>query len=279
MNKIDVLYSEYDELKNKYLKNNSVNLKEEVKNKLIELDYEINREYEEKLNKDFSMTTTLDKEEKRLEKLISFINEKKQEQKRLIDEYEKLTGLTIELSYLKYSDKLTYYKKRLELVRSFLEIKDELTLILKDTNGMNNLKVKSLKNKLMKKDMLNLLYEFCLIDSLDIKDIDVYKIIENKTVEPKEKLEDSKTKPETVSEQAKEIKKPTNEEVVKEEKEEEIKIFSAMPKIEKLGTVSPVNVFESINKTKESLPDVVIPSNGLVDDKNDIFLDTKNYFN
>lgn len=279
MNKIDVLYSEYDELKNKYLKNNSVNLKEEVKNKLIELDYEINREYEEKLNKDFSMTTTLDKEEKRLEKLISFINEKKEEQKRLIDEYEKLTGLTIELSYLKYSDKLTYYKKRLELVRSFLEIKDELTLILKDTNGMNNLKVKSLKNKLMKKDMLNLLYEFCLIDSLDIKDIDVYKIIENKTVEPKEKVEDSKTKPETVSEQAKEIKKPTNEEVVKEEKEEEIKIFSAMPKIEKLGTVSPVNVFESINKTKESLPDVVIPSNGLVDDKNDIFLDTKNYFN
>lgn len=279
MNKIDVLYSEYDELKNKYLKNNSVNLKEEVKNKLIELDYEINREYEEKLNKDFSMTTTLDKEEKRLEKLISFINEKKEEQKRLIDEYEKLTGLTIELSYLKYSDKLTYYKKRLELVRSFLEIKDELTLILKDTNGMNNLKVKSLKNKLMKKDMLNLLYEFCLIDSLDIKDIDVYKIIENKTVEPKEKVEDSKTKPETVSEQAKEIKKPTNEEEVKEEKEEEIKIFSAMPKIEKLGTVSPVNVFESINKTKESLPDVVIPSNGLVDDKNDIFLDTKNYFN
>ena len=76
MNQIDKIKEEYSSLKEQYLLNKSDNLKEELKNKLLELDYAIYQDYEEKLLNEFSMTTTLEKEEVRLEKLISFITNK-----------------------------------------------------------------------------------------------------------------------------------------------------------------------------------------------------------
>ena len=51
-----------------------------------------------------------------------------------------------------------------------------------------------------------------------------------------------------------------------------------MPLIDKIGSVVPVNVFESLEKAEEKLPDVVLPTNGLKDDQNDIFIDTKDMF-
>ena len=102
--KIDILHNEYEELKNKYLKNKTLNSKEDYKNKLIELDYVFNSEYEKELDANFPMTTTLEKEENRLVKLISYIEEKSLEQRKLASEYKRVTGDSIELSYLKYSD-------------------------------------------------------------------------------------------------------------------------------------------------------------------------------
>ena len=75
MIKLDTIQKEYKKLKEKYSKEQSIEIKEDLKNKLIELDYVTNKEYEEKLEYDFPMTTTLEKEEERLEKLISFIEE------------------------------------------------------------------------------------------------------------------------------------------------------------------------------------------------------------
>jgi len=55
-------------------------------------------------------------------------------------------------------------------------------------------------------------------------------------------------------------------------------ILTTMPIVDKIGSVVPVNVFESLQKAEEKLPDVVLPSNGLKDDENDIFVETKDLF-
>ena len=57
-----------------------------------------------------------------------------------------------------------------------------------------------------------------------------------------------------------------------------LKILTTMPVVDKIGSVVPVNVFESLQKTEEKLPDVVLPTNGLKDDQNDIFLETTDLF-
>lgn len=300
MKKIDMLYNEYDELKNKYINNKSLNSKEDYKNKLIELDYAINEEYEKKLETDFPMTTTLEKEENRLVKLISFIEEKSLEQNKLITDYQKITGDKIELSYLKYTDNLKSYKERLNNVKKIVSIIKEIDNILKNPDNKNELKLKVSKNKLMKKELLNLLYEFCLIDNLDTEEINVKKLVKNETIEiiNKETIEIKKeSNPIELpkkDEQNLEIKKEESkieqkvEEIKQEEKTKEIKkdeaieqeekILTSMPLVDKIGSVVPINVFESLQKTEEKLPDVVLPSNGLKDDQNDIFLDTNNLF-
>ena len=354
MNQIDKLYNEYNEIKENLLKNNSLNNKEDLKNKLIELDYEKTKEYSEEIDKKFPMTTTLEKEEVRLANLISFIQKKIGEQKDLVNDYKKLTGTTIELSYLKGSDRLLDYKKRLENVKRYLSIRNDLKKLIDSKDEKNDVKIKVLKNRLMKKEILNLLYEFCLIDSLEINDIDVDKLLEgqkqdievpkealkpkkeikvvkSKTVKPKElpkkvdeikdvnekddkKVEKNKNeelKPEIIippvvpvqvpkieevkvevinsEEKKEEAKKEEKQEIKEEDKvsvqkieqpveQPEEKIMTSMPIVDKIGSVVPVNVFESLQKTEEKIPDVILPSNGLKDDQNDIFVNTKELF-
>lgn len=363
MNKVDGLYKEYIELKDKISNDKSLNLKEEFKNKLIELDYAINAKYELELENNFPMTTTLEKEEERLEKLISFVESKKEEQKKLISDYKEMTGDAIELSYLKYSDNLKVYKDRLNNVKKILVIIDEIENILKSPDNKNELRLKVVKNRLMKKELLNLLYEFCLIDDLDVNEINIKKLVKTNLINevtslkdkekdkelvksivlPKkkekeeiknpvkkaelkkvkvkpsqdkitkiktEKAEKIKVVPKKVDELKKEEVKPEKVEPIEIKKEEiklesikpvevkkeifpevkvepkvedtetskEEKVLTAMPIVEKIGSVVPVNVFESLQKTEEKLPDVVLPSNGLKDDQNDIFVDTKDLF-
>ena len=130
MKKQEKLYQEYNKLKDKAQKDKSLNLLEDYKNKLIELDYVLNMDYEAHLEKDFPMTTTLEKEESRLEKLISYIDYKSKEQKKLINDYKKITGESIELSYLKYTDNIKSYRERLNNVRKILEIIDDIIMQL-----------------------------------------------------------------------------------------------------------------------------------------------------
>lgn len=283
MKDLNTLQKEYNEIKDKYMKNHSPNLKEDLKNKLIELDYAFNKNYELELDTKFPMTTTLEKEETRLENLINFVELKSKEQKDLVSSYKKATDEVIELSYLKYSDNIKEYRERLNNVVKILALIEEAK------NEKNESKIKVIKNKLLKKEYLNLLYEFCLIDSLDATDIDLSKILEKKDTIEKDSLEEIKeTKKEPrlkdlFKEESKtieiKIEEPKKEvEEVKEETQEENKILTSMPLIDKIGSVVPVNVFESLEKAEEKLPDVVLPTNGLKDDQNDIFIDTKNMF-
>lgn len=293
MIKIETIYKEYNKIKDKYSKDKSINLKEDLKNKLMELDYAITKDYEEKLEYDFPMTTTLEKEEERLEKLISFIEDKSQEQKNLVTEYKKLTGDTIELSYLKYTDNIKSYKERLNNVRKIVTIINDIKTLTKDPDNKNELRLKVVKNRLNKKELLNLLYEFCLIDNLDTKELDVERL--TKEVEVNEELLKEEPKPTELPKKEKNNKKEEiTEEKIDEKEFEEIKkeeifieqpqqtqeenILTTMPIVDKIGSVVPVNVFESLKKTGEKLPDVVLPSNGLKDDQNDIFVDTKDLF-
>lgn len=272
MLKQEIIQKEYKDIKKKLLRNKSLNLKEDLKNKLIELDYALNEEYERKLETEFPMTTTLEKEEERLENLITFIEEKIKEQKNLINDYKKVTGEAIELSYIKYTGNLKNYKDRLNNVRKILAIIEDLKEITKDKDNINDLKLRVVKNRLTKKEFLSLLYEFCLIDNLEIEanDIDIDKLIETENIEVEESKEFRLFKP-------LELPRKKDKEQA-EQLEEEEKILTTMPKVDKIGSVVPVNVFESLQKTEEKLPDVVLPSNGLKDDQNDIFLDTKDLF-
>ena len=302
MIKLETIYKEYDKLKDKYQIDKSLNTKEDLRNKLMELDYAITKDYEEKLEYDFPMTTTLEKEEERLEKLVSFVEDKSQEQKNLITEYKKLTGETVELSYLKYTDNLKPFKERLTNVRKIVSVINDIKTLTKDPNNKNELRVKVVKSKLNKKELLNLLYEFCLIDSLDTKDIEVDRLVQD--VEVEEEYIEEEIKPTELPKKEKTKKKEKKEEIIEEiieepkevkkeifiDKKEEIvvgeptqyqqeeKILTVMPRVDKIGSVVPVNVFESLQKTGQKLPDVVLPSNGLKDDQNDIFVDTKDLF-
>lgn len=280
MNRQEQLLTEYNDLKEKYQKNSSVNNKEELKNKLIELDYEFNKEYEKELESKITMTTTLDKEKIRLENLIAFVEEKNNEQRKLLNDFKKLTGLNIELSYLKYSDNVKEFKDRLENIEKYLSIKDE---IIKAQESNNESKIKVLKNKLLKQEILNLLYEFCLVDSLEIEpeNLDINRIIKqeqelNEVLDNKQKIKEQKIDLPQKEELPKEVIK--KEEIPEREEEQEQKILTSMPKVDKIGTVVPVNIYESLQKTEEKLPDVVLPSNGLNDDQKDIFIDTTDMF-
>lgn len=280
MNRKEQLLTEYNDLKEKYQKNSSVNNKEELKNKLIELDYEFNKEYEKELESKITMTTTLDKEKIRLENLIAFVEEKNNEQRKLLNDFKKLTGLNIELSYLKYSDNVKEFKDRLENIEKYLSIKDE---IIKAQESNNESKIKVLKNKLLKQEILNLLYEFCLVDSLEIEpeNLDINRIIKqeqelNEVLDNKQKIKEQKIDLPQKEELPKEVIK--KEEIPEQEEEQEQKILTSMPKVDKIGTVVPVNIYESLQKTEEKLPDVVLPSNGLNDDQKDIFIDTTDMF-
>lgn len=268
MGKFDKLKQEYDYIKDNY----SSGKKNELKIKLIELDKEFSKEYEHELDILFPMTTTLNKEEIRLENLISFVEKNSKIQKDYINDYKKITGEVIELSYLKYSDNIKEFKIRLNNVRKILDIINEIKELYISDSKKNEFKIKSISNKLLKKEYLNLLYEFCLIDKIDIENVDINKLINNE----EEIVKDDKNY-NLIKE---EIKEPIKEEVIPEEKEEEHeeKILTTMPKIDKIGSVVPVNVFESIDKAEEKLPDVVLPTNGLKDNENDIFLDTKDMF-
>ncbi len=280
MNRKEQLLTEYNNLKEKYQKNSSINNKEELKNKLIELDYEFNKEYEKELESKITMTTTLDKEKIRLENLIAFVEEKNNEQRKLLNDFKKLTGLNIELSYLKYSDNIKEFKDRLENIEKYLSIKDE---IIKAQESNNESKIKVLKNKLLKQEILNLLYEFCLVDSLEIEpeNLDINRIIKqeqelNEVLDNKQKIKEQKIDLPQKEELPKEVIK--KEEIPEQEEEQEQKILTSMPKVDKIGTVVPVNIYESLQKTEEKLPDVVLPSNGLNDDQKDIFIDTTDMF-
>ena len=268
MGKFDKLKQEYDYIKDNY----SSSKKNELKIKLIELDKEFSKEYEHELDILFPMTTTLNKEEIRLENLISFVEKNSKIQNDYINDYKKITGEVIELSYLKYSDNIKEFKIRLNNVRKILDIINEIKELYISDSKKNEFKIKSISNKLLKKEYLNLLYEFCLIDKIDIENIDINKLINNE----EEIVKDDKNY-NLIKE---EIKEPIKEEVIPEEKEEEHeeKILTTMPKIDKIGSVVPVNVFESIDKAEEKLSDVVLPTNGLKDNENDIFLDTKDMF-
>lgn len=292
---IETIYKEYNKLKDKYMKDKSINKKEDLKNKLIELDYAINKDYEEKLEYDFPMTTTLEKEEERLERLISFIEDTSQEQKNLITEYKKMTGDTIELTYLKYTDNVKAYKERLTNVRKILAVIQDIKTLTKDPNNKNELRVKVVKNRLTKKELLNLLYEFCLVDSLDTKEIDIERLVKPEDIEPgiiEEEIKPTelpKKEKTKKKEEKQEVKEELEENEIKEEeistvqveepnKQQEENILTKMPVVDKIGSVVPVNVYESLEKTGKKLPDVVLPSNGLKDDENDIFVDTKDLF-
>lgn len=275
MKDLTVLEEEYSEIKDKYVLEKSINLKEDLKNKLIELDYAFTKNYEYELDTAFPMATTLDKEEKRLEDLIKYVIEKNSIQKERIKEYEKLTNEKIELSYLKYSDNINEFKERLNNVKNILSIINEAS------NEKNDSKLNLLKSKLIKKDYMNLLYEFCLIDNLDNRDIDLEKIVAKKEVIKELKQEEKVVPP--VQEKKVEIPKIKKEVTVKpvetkKEEPQEEKILTTIPQIDKIGSVVPVNIFDSLENAETKLPDVVLPTNGLKDSQNDIFLDTKDMF-
>ena len=116
---------------------------------------------------------------------------------------------------------------------------------------------------------------------IEPENLDINRIIKqeqelNEVLDNKQKIKEQKIDLPQKEELPKEVIK--KEEMPEQEEEQEQKILTSMPKVDKIGTVVPVNIYESLQKTEEKLPDVVLPSNGLNDDQKDIFIDTTDMF-
>ena len=151
----------------------------------LNIDRMINEEYNEKLETMFYDTTTLEDEERRLKDLVTFISDRIEKRKSLIEDYRTVTSTElVDLEYIDKSSDLDLYETRLETIKDYL---DSSKLIQANEEDLESLKEKlvnefdlkssnELKNAKIEDELynsfVNLLYEMDLYSSLDLENID-----------------------------------------------------------------------------------------------------------
>lgn len=151
----------------------------------LNIDRMINEEYNEKLETMFYDTTTLEDEERRLKDLVTFISDRIEKRKSLLEDYRTVTSTElVDLEYIDKSSDLDLYETRLETIKDYL---DSSKLIQANEEDLESLKEKlvnefdlkssnELKNAKIEDELynsfVNLLYEMDLYSSLDLENID-----------------------------------------------------------------------------------------------------------
>lgn len=120
--------------------------------------------YEEVLASKEYTTTTLEEEKSRLEDLINFINHRIRERDQFNDTYFQVMHNYMEdLSPIKESDSLDYYRQRLKNIREYLANVEEINLTEEELNSLNlelkNKKENEENSKLINKKLEALLLE------------------------------------------------------------------------------------------------------------------------
>lgn len=152
----------------------------------LNIDKMLGEEYDEKLDTMFYDTSTLEEEESRLKKLVSFINERIEKRKNLLEDYRSVTNNELnDLEFINKSNDLDLFESRLKIIKEYLDnsklievneqelekIKEQLVeeYDLKASNELKNVKFEenlynALKNVLYEKDL------FSFVESVDIDD-------------------------------------------------------------------------------------------------------------
>ena len=386
----------YNTLKNALIIERNDKLLKEFEKLIIEMDREDNDEYLQEYEKYDNMTLTVEKEEEKLNNIIDLINKRVNKQKQYRDDYSYITGedAYFLIDIMDY-EKLPDLEKRLDIVKHYLSIKDRivnLSLNIKEYNkelkdnpdnrrintklNKSSKKINGLLNSLKKEEILELLYEFCIVDSYHVEDVDnnimlknilstntkkrekkvkIYKKEENvdeikdisisdknkvedkKDIEiknkkdgnninisdasifiiPGDKLEisDSEDVPkkdieeyvgyneekeednnndivvieENKDEETENKEEETEEKACEEEKQDDVEpenieedyvkqmIPIDMLKIDKIGTVRPVSMMEKLENAQEEEGDLTIPSMGVLDNNNDVTIDSNDF--
>lgn len=189
----------YDTLKNALIIERNDKLLKEFEKLIIEMDREDNDEYLKEYEKYDHMALTVEEEEEKLNNVINLISEREKKQKQYRDDYSYITGEDpYFLIDILDNDKLPDLEKRLDIVKHYLTVKDRivnLSLNIKEYNkelkdnpdnrrintklNKSTKKINGLLNSLRKDDVLELLYEFCIVDSYHEEDVDNNIMLKN----------------------------------------------------------------------------------------------------
>lgn len=151
----------------------------------LNIDKMVSEEYNQKLETMFYDTTTLEDEERRLKELVTFINDRIEKRKSLLEDYRNVTSTELnDLEYIDKSSDLDLYETRLGTIKDYLDsskliqVNEEDLERLKeqlvneyDLKSSNELKNKKLEDELYN-SFVNILYEMDLYSSLDLDNID-----------------------------------------------------------------------------------------------------------
>ena len=141
-----------------------------------------NTEYEEEYLMLLSKKTKfLDEEKTRLRSIITLINDRKEYLNKRKNEHKKITGSLVELTSFLGEDKLSAYKRRLDIIEKYEEnkkeqeelIKEMKVLDIKISEASRNVKANTRLNESLEKKMINLLDK-----SLD--KLGLYKLVEHR---------------------------------------------------------------------------------------------------
>lgn len=141
-----------------------------------------NTEYEEEYLMLLSKKTKfIDEEKTRLRSIISLINDREEYLNKRKNEHKKVTGSLVELTSFLGEDKLSTYKRRLDIIEKYEEnkntqeelIKEMKVLDIKISEASRNVKANTRLNESLEKKMIN------LVDK-SIDKLGLYKLVEHR---------------------------------------------------------------------------------------------------
>ena len=161
---------QYDMFQNSLNLTNDEIQKERICDQLDKIEKQIlldtNTEYEEEYLMLLSKKAKfLDEEKTRLRSIITLINDRKEYLNKRKNEHKKITGSLVELTSFLGEDKLSTYKRRLDIIEKYEEnkkeqeelIKEMKVLDIKISEASRNVKANTRLNESLEKKMINLL--------------------------------------------------------------------------------------------------------------------------
>lgn len=276
---------EYENLKTELLLNNKDLKRVEKYRELFKPYYEsLKKEYNKKFKKANEMEIALDKEALRLQNLIDIVEARIKEVANLEKEYRKITKEGLENNDIMGLDRLNDYKEKLKNINIYLEtlneykeidsesreLKEELLSSENMDNSVykqvkeNEKKLDKLYSKVITPEIIAILYEFCIIDTYNLDELDRSMVFNERK--------------EIIIRKEKIVEKEVNKGVeVTIDDENNNKVLTEIPMVPKLGTVNPTNKMQIISEMKKENPDIVLPDLGLTDNETEISLNNSKY--
>lgn len=247
-----------------------------------ELDLQLNNDFEEKLDKYSSTAPNLREEIKRVERILSLMDNRKEFRNSMVDDFKTFIGYApadmleipalesekdyvayktnlivgneIVLDLIKSGKKVAQLKNQLKRSRkNKKQIEENINEIQKDRSA----KLEALKSN---EEVLNDLYTYCLTAPFNEENAYIEYIMIK--INPKGELKiNLNNKPKRT------VKRP--------EERSDNKPLEEMPIVPSLGTVRPNNMLKYMEETVAAFEDITVPTNGLVENSEKINISKK----